>query len=142
MTPEQLAAIKARADKATAGPWEVNDNRVARPYPFFTFCVALTDDNGVRYYVRSTPEVGSAEDDFAFIAHARTDVPALVAEVERLRKVEAAAKAFLPAHDQGQLDARPIYHSAHSHVVVFTGRCYEPELNDLRAALRAAGSGE
>ena len=72
-----LDAVRKRCEAATAGPWEVNDDRVARPYPFFTFCVALTDDNGVRYYVRSKPEVGSAADDFAFIAEARTDLPKL-----------------------------------------------------------------
>lgn len=62
-----LEAIKARAEAATPGPWEcVGMGDVVTP----TFVIQTTDRNPA---------------DGRFIANARTDVPALVAEVERLQ---------------------------------------------------------
>lgn len=54
-----LAEIKARAERATAGPWSDEDGKAR----------------------------GKADDEF--IAHARTDIPELVAEVERLSLIES-----------------------------------------------------
>ena len=62
-----LEAIKARAEAATSGPWEYQGigEIVARG-------ILLTTD--------------LADDaDAEFIAHARTDVPLLASEIERLR---------------------------------------------------------
>jgi len=87
VTPEELAVIKARTEAATPGPWAVPVANVFRviapeeehhnpphgltpPYPWHIVC-KMSDFDG---------EATDAE----FIAHARTDVPALVAEVERL----------------------------------------------------------
>jgi hypothetical protein len=69
MTDEQLAAIRARCEAATGGPWEVGHK-----------CEIYT-----RHY-----QVGPIGDfwepaDARFTAHAREDIPALLAEVERLR---------------------------------------------------------
>ena len=71
MTKEQLEAIKRRA-AATSGEW-----RRELTYPYYvtsgTTIIAETgwgDDKG---------------ENAEFIAHARTDVPTLVAEVEKLR---------------------------------------------------------
>jgi hypothetical protein len=66
-----LAAIKARADAATEGPWAPDRNGVHNQRGE---CVALT------YHANKHA-------DAEFIAHARADVPALFAEVERLREV-------------------------------------------------------
>ncbi len=83
-----LEAIKARAEAATPGPWAVPVANVFRvvcpgaehhnppmglcpPYPWRVIAEPSVYD----------PSAADAE----FIAHARTDVPALVAEVERLR---------------------------------------------------------
>jgi hypothetical protein len=72
MTPEELEAIKVRCAQATPGPWGTYHSL-----------------NGWHYTkpgsgpVRTTYEQARA--DVEFIAAARTDVPALVAEVERLR---------------------------------------------------------
>ena len=71
-----LDAIKARCEAATQGPWKVAEPgyRVAR-------------DDGTGFLVASTFMATDSRDlpDATFIAHARTDVPALVAEVDRLR---------------------------------------------------------
>jgi hypothetical protein len=69
MTDEQLAEIRARCEAATGGPWEVGHK-----------CEIYT-----RHY-----QVGPIGDfwepaDARFTAHAREDIPALLAEVERLR---------------------------------------------------------
>lgn len=75
MTREELAAIRARVAAAADGPWE-----------------AVGTSNARRVW--SVPEGRHArpldgmglftDDDAAFIAHARVDVPALLAEVDRL----------------------------------------------------------
>lgn len=74
MTDIDLDAIEARANAATPGPpwgWAVSDDRrwvdvTARGHDRV---IATTYDDDLA----------------AFIAHARTDVPALVAEIRRLR---------------------------------------------------------
>lgn len=67
---EQLNAIKERAAKATPGPW-----RSAGLY-------------GVRTQNAEALSIPLRPEDATFIAHAREDVPALVAEVERLTTVK------------------------------------------------------
>lgn len=71
MSEAELDAIEQRANAATPGPWrsvEVDD-----PY------VALMLESGAEGWPAAT------DADRAFIAAARSDVPALVAEVRRLR---------------------------------------------------------
>ena len=73
-----LDAIKARCEAATPGPWEVNGS----PHDRHIATVG-------RHHITKPDRAGRSahNDEIAkFIAHARTDVPALVAEVERLRK--------------------------------------------------------
>jgi len=60
-----LGPIKEREEKATAGPW--------RRSPLI---------DGALYTVA---RCRVCESDMDFISHARNDIPALVAEVERLR---------------------------------------------------------
>lgn len=80
MTSEELQAIKERVAKATAGPWEWRvdcyDFWLASNH--FTVADSFGYDDG-----DSTIRVSKA--DAEFIAHARQDVPTLVAEVERLK---------------------------------------------------------
>lgn len=89
-----LAAIKARAEGATHGPW------ILAP--------VLCGPNGQGVYcpdLGKVAEVGdpyprqcnNPQESMEFIAHARTDVPALVAEVERLRGQVEAARGHLVA---------------------------------------------
>lgn len=80
-----VAAIKARADAATPGPWDIfrYQNGTGRIH---------VDQEGRRRQliadVESATDVVATvydEADREFLFHARSDVPALVAEVERLR---------------------------------------------------------
>ena len=91
MTDEQLAEIEARAAAATAGSWEwrptmSTDPRVGPPY----FDHWRLGGNG-RVLAADRGTIADAE----FIAHARTDVEALVAEVERLLAREASVLPLL-----------------------------------------------
>ncbi|MEK4170995.1 hypothetical protein MHI22_05405 [Lysinibacillus sp. FSL L8-0312] len=70
MDQKQFNAIKERVAKATSGPWYSSPDGTV--------------------YLKHTQDVADVwtdnkELDAAFIANARDDVPALVAEVERLR---------------------------------------------------------
>ena len=91
MTKEQLAAIEARANAATEGPWYFvyagsSDWSVLKKTDDDEFCVADLH----RHRKVACP-------DAEFIAHARTDVPALVAEVRRLRKAMSRASVCVDA---------------------------------------------
>jgi len=72
--PADLAEIQARADAATPGPWAMTSQGGIEPANYsgpgedFTSIAAVREDR-----------------DWAFIAHARTDVPALVAELTAAR---------------------------------------------------------
>lgn len=78
-----LAPIKARADAATDGPWRIEANLQwfdivydDPEFPDGPSGLACGDHRG------AIADLEDAE----FIARARTDVPALVAEVEQLRE--------------------------------------------------------
>lgn len=96
MTETQLAEIEARANAATAGPWTVYgdwDTLASPPLacPISSdLAVATCESKHVLAHIhapigvitdrRETNEFGNSY----FIAHARIDIPALVAEVRRL----------------------------------------------------------
>lgn len=88
MDKKDLEAIKRRAEAATPGPWGAGAN---------------LSDGGDEYDVFGpNPKKGPAfianyakKQDAKFIAHAREDVPALVAEVERLSELLQRAKRRL-----------------------------------------------
>lgn len=67
MNQEQLNAIKERVAKTSVGPWIVVEEEFVQNVSSVVGAIHLSKDAH-------------------FIAHARKDVPALVAEVERLRK--------------------------------------------------------
>ena len=75
-----LEAIKARCEAATEGPWEFAD--VAREVWVSGGNIDVVSGEDGAYI---------SDADGEFIAHAREDVPALVAEVERLQKQLAVA---------------------------------------------------
>lgn len=77
MTDLDLEAIKARAEKATPGPWDVEGPNW--PGPDDSLEVFPKELGGVLAYVQPV------WDDAEFIAHARADIPVLIAEVRRLR---------------------------------------------------------
>lgn len=83
MTEDELVQIEQRAGAATAGPWHL----------------AMHCDEHGEDATRANVEAGAVDvangvlnDDAAFIAHARGDVPALVAEVRRLRGLVQSAE--------------------------------------------------
>lgn len=110
MTDEELATIKARAEAATPGPWKLDDYIGLESY---TVCldyvpenqnrttgygagsegtaICVLDDEMYFEYSSDTERLANAE----FIAHAREDVPALVAEVERLQEALRVCSALL-----------------------------------------------
>lgn len=77
MNQEQLNAIKERVAKATPGPWIIEESR------FGSFNAASVDEN------YDLPACLMKKNDADFVTNAREDVPALVAEVERLRETLA-----------------------------------------------------
>ena len=82
-----LDEIEARANDATPGPWRHEGQRV-RGVCEIAFCglTAATDGpTGTLDYTRNA----------RFIAHARTDVPALVA---RVRELEAERNSYARSH--------------------------------------------
>lgn len=110
LTPEELAAIRERAEKATPGPWEVQENdwrddeeewpevRVVagtarrQPDGRYNCCTRSTDT----IYENESCDEDEGEHryrDAIFIATSRTDIPRLLDEVERLQKFVSAVKA-------------------------------------------------
>lgn len=93
MTDEELAAIRARAEAATAGPWEWlgdSDLHAVTVYEYEPDEEARHDPTHLEYATEKIiitdsgcypPEGADAE----FIAHAREDIPRLLAEIARLR---------------------------------------------------------
>jgi hypothetical protein len=77
MTDEELNAIEARANAASPGPWRRARNVELVEAPDAE-CVSIAGSNNCDHIQGSV--------DMDFIAHAREDVPALVAEVRRLRE--------------------------------------------------------
>jgi hypothetical protein len=89
LSEQQLAEIRARAEAATEGPWD--------PCPGMspTFYGNIQGE-----YLRGVGDIAfgvgeQAEADLAFVLHAREDVPALLAEVDRLRAERAETNASL-----------------------------------------------
>lgn len=80
MNQEQLNAIKERVAKATPGPWE-SEETVEGHIDIFN----PNEDYAVCQTGNETYDCLN-DGDTEFIKHSITDVPALVAEVERLRE--------------------------------------------------------
>jgi hypothetical protein len=85
MTADELDAIEAREKAATAGPWSALTGMLA-------YSPRLIASAGDECYIVQNDVAGpglinDTQPDLAFIAHAREDVPALVAEVRRLRAI-------------------------------------------------------
>jgi hypothetical protein len=103
MTPYQLSAIRARAEKATKGPWSVDTDGEAiqagpalicrYPVPEDFPCLDPNDDNyeDVRLELFSNAQ---------FIAHSREDVPALITAYENVSAdLKEALNALRLLHD-------------------------------------------
>ena len=97
MTNDELEAVRARAAKATPGPWEA-DHGCAKGYGPDAWATVVAPDGKVLFDTINGGHVLLTDPDYegewrdetgdlnaTFIAHARTDIPALLDEVERLR---------------------------------------------------------
>ncbi len=71
MTDEELAAIEQRETAATRGPWEFSSKTACIESPYGTIGIPSFSLN--------------FQSDMRFAAHARMDVPALLAETRRLK---------------------------------------------------------
>lgn len=93
LTAEEMAQIRARAEAATPGPWDLDaagghGHRWGVTGP-------ESEDFEFLFYPADYPRHGV---DAEFIAHARSDVPRLLEEVERLRAALVRAREDL--HDE------------------------------------------
>lgn len=86
VTPLDLDAIRALAEAATPGPWRVGDGG-----DYFEWEVVIAP----HLPTLELSESADGAEDAAFIAAARTAVPALLAEVDRLRGENAQLKGYL-----------------------------------------------
>lgn len=100
LTPEELAQMKERLEKATPGEWRVwgGDNpeyRHSHGVVFYkipvTPCGSIVNISGVS----ASGDTDNMANDLSFIAHARQDVPRLIEEVERLQKLAKAMAEFI-----------------------------------------------
>lgn len=93
MTEDRLTAIQARVDAAQPPPWVF---AVTGPRGDDGICFDFTDwhrENGGEGFRFEQP----TEDDIDFIAHAREDIPFLLAEVRRYREALERIERLDPA---------------------------------------------
>jgi len=115
LTPDELAAIAERESKATPGPWrwgswETNFGSVEPHYITQRLSLeylpsendtekpVLRDPNAFNERILEAEEQFDDQSNQLFIAHARKDIPDLLAEVERLKSLVADADKI---HAQG-----------------------------------------
>lgn len=106
LTRERLAGIRGRADAATPGRWFLGEDPDANS-PGGT--AVLAEDVGDDPWRIASVDVYSPGDDGPFLAHARLDIPALVAEIDALHrdlKREMEAAYWAGAGDMHTLGAR------------------------------------
>jgi hypothetical protein len=80
--PLDTAAIQVRVDAARPGPWTIRDALDGDGFPGHLWVVENDDEPGDHHVMVN---IGT-RDDGEFIAHARTDVPALLARVADLEQ--------------------------------------------------------
>lgn len=85
---DALAQIKGRAEKATEGPWVPLGNTMAGEVKTCTCAGNIPGCGHEPYCGLDGPLItGAAPVDVEFIAHARTDVPRLLAAIEAVLKL-------------------------------------------------------
>ncbi|OZC62752.1 hypothetical protein CH276_14120 [Rhodococcus sp. 06-470-2] len=102
MTPEELEAIEARANAATEGPWgtRVADTGIRSSYPY----AWVTKQRGEIATAIVERHQGGTVEDVEFIAHAREDIPALLAAVRERDNTIAKVHELMQSWDNGEYD--------------------------------------
>ena len=98
---DRLNEIEARANAATEGPWTPDEYTEVDPDGFYELArVIAPDPDGDDWCAIGVVHTGILRPDAGFIAHARTDVPALVAALravlEEIEKRGKQAREALP----------------------------------------------
>lgn len=110
MTPEQLAAIRARLDAATRGPWALGHDTDINGGWFAEILVPSQHLAALGY-------IDSSRADAEFIAHARTDLEQLLDEVEHLtqmiRDIDEASQPKTWKSDSWSVDGRTLHRILH-----------------------------
>ena len=101
MTPERIAELRALADAATRGPWTVADLRHQRGGQIRIF--PHGDIHIANVLARHEDAVANAE----FIAAARSALPALLDEVERLREIRDTARVWRRMRQDSPVQPKP-----------------------------------
>ena len=81
---EELEKILARCNAATSGPWK--SYLEGRDHESGSDFIMTGNKNGVRG--NDIELTGATKEDQEFIAHAKQDIPNLVAEIKRLRGIK------------------------------------------------------
>ena len=97
LTDAYLDAIEQRANAATDGPWDYDgcgeiSQHFSLPEPWAT--VVSTDVACMAYCYGGSAAGAERDEDAEFIAHARDDVPRLLAEVRRLQAADERVRAL------------------------------------------------
>jgi len=138
MTQERIDAIRGRVDAAERGPWEVENGGANETSQFLEGpegSVLVRNWRGSGYL--SEEYVWVEKPNAEFIAHAREDIPALLAEVKRLRALTIV--------DDGMVEraAFTLARRFEKHPYLRVGAVGHDFTPDARAALDAAlGTGE
>lgn len=108
ITQETLNRLKELEAKATPGPWEPFTEYWCNPQgpDTRTGCGPIHQCYEYPGGIGQSPE---AEADAAFIAESRNALPALLAEIERLRAVEAKLKEALEFYGEGNIGCNDPY---------------------------------
>lgn len=91
MTEQELQAIKERVEKATPGPWGFDKGKKEHMDRRPAVIEVFVEEENEWFISGDISDLKDAE----FIAHAREDIPALIAEVERLQKALKTTDADL-----------------------------------------------
>jgi hypothetical protein len=128
-----LQEIKEREARATPGFW-VNMGEHNPDSVFFgEIRCGGTQEQETFILIAVMPESDDRTDDFNFIAHAREDIPALVAEVERLQAENERMRTVLKAYYAFSVD--PNY-------AVWPEKNFTDRLNAITEAADAALKGK
>jgi hypothetical protein len=137
MTNKQLDAIGERERAASPGPWRVS--RIPNLYPSqagdkFTHPALRGFRAPKRVYERAPEQI---ENDLAFMAAAREDVPQLLTEIARLRRLLVKIHEVLPDQIDDPLSDAAALEKVHRLISTEAQYWQGPQRRE-HAALRAA----